>query len=91
MKIPSPIKKEFTFDPGFHLCALKHLEGMLEDLLKKHPSPNQKNPPGLHGEFGDDIAENYEAFSSLKNMIAEAAQECDNAICEAAEDGEPLL
>lgn len=85
MKIPSPIKKEFTFDPGFHLHALRHIEGMLEELLKNHPSPNHKNGPGVHGDFSDNIAENYEAFISIKNMVAEAAHDCDIALCESAE------
>jgi enolase len=79
MKIPTPITKKFTFEPGFHLHALRHVEHMIENLLKDHPSPNRKNPPGMEGEFADNIAENYEAFASLKTMIAEAADCCESA------------
>lgn len=89
MKIPAPVKKEFSFDPGFHLCALRHVEEMLNELLKTHPSPNSKNAPGVRGDFSNDIAENYEAFLSIKTMIAEAARDCDLALCESAE-GEEL-
>ena len=88
MKIPHPIKKEFTFAPGLHLLVLRHIEGHLDELLKNHPSPNQCNAPGMEGEFADNIAENYEAFLSIRNMISEAAWDCDRAICAAAEEGE---
>lgn len=84
MKVPAKVKKTFTFVPGFHLCALRHMEGMMETLLKDHPSPNQKNTPGVSGEFADNIAENYESFLSLKAMISEVADDCDTAVTAAS-------
>lgn len=90
MKIPKPVKYELTLDPGFHLTALRHTEGLLDDLLKSHPSPNQANTPGMEGEFSGNIAENYESFLSLRNMLSQAAEKCDSALCEAAEEGNHL-
>ena len=77
MKIPSSIQKLFSFDPGFHLSPLRHVENYLEDLLKNHPSPNQRTGEGADA---DSIAENYEAFLDIKNKVAEAADACEAAI-----------
>ena len=86
MQIPAAIKKEFTFDPGFHLASLRQIEAYLNDILEKHPSPNQKNGPGMHGDFSSDIAESYSSFLSLRDMISDAANECNNAVCECDPD-----